>query len=336
MLLVSGCLCATGQAEFPDGGTKTFRGFADINFTVDDAKGTNSGFRIGEFDTYITGTLAERTSFLSEVTYKYSDRWIIGFERLWVRHSFGDHLRVSAGKFHTPLGYWNRTYHHGVLLYTSIDKPQFQKLIPIHTLGIRLSGREIGWARLYYSLMIGNGIGSSPTADNDQAKSLTFDLHSKVIDGVDWGLSVYRDHASKGGMHETGTPHLSHFLELDEDVDVWIVVASGVVEKRGFEVLTEFALVNTEGETSGKSTNSKGGYILGSYELNQYVPYVKLDYLKVVAGDLLYEHADTKSLAIGINYHLSHLTSLKVQYTSQSTEDDEAENRFATQLAIGF
>ena len=197
-LMLSICLSAivvdADHVEAP----KTIRGFADLSFELTDAEGKSSGFRIGEFDTYITSTIAERTSFLSEVTYKYRDGWIIGFERLWIRYAFSDQLRASIGKFHTPLGYWNRTYNHGVLLYTSTDKPLYQKMIPIHTLGVHLSGREIGSSRIYYSPMIGNGIGSSPAADNDDSKSVTIDIHSKIWDGVDWGLSYYRDHLSQG------------------------------------------------------------------------------------------------------------------------------------------
>ena len=231
-LMVSICMSAIAVgAELPET-TKTIRGFADLNFEISNAKGEHSGFRIGEFDTYITSSVAERTSFLSEVTYKYQERWIIGFERLSIRYAFSDHFRTSIGKFHTPLGYWNRTYHHGVLLYTSTNKPLFQQMIPIHTLGIRLSGREIGPARIYYSLMIGNGIGSSPMSDNDGSKSVTVDVHTKVWDGVDWGVSLYRDHLSQGGVDESETPSIGHMMSLEEDVDLSILVGSLVVEKR--------------------------------------------------------------------------------------------------------
>ena len=36
-------------------------------------------------------------------------------DRLW--------FKVAAGRFHTALGYWNETYHHGTYLHTSITRP---------------------------------------------------------------------------------------------------------------------------------------------------------------------------------------------------------------------
>ena len=335
-LMVLTCLSASvADAAEPRAAT-TVRGFADLNFELTDKKGENSSFRIGEFDTYITSTLAERTTFLSEVTYKYQDGWIIGFERLWFRYSFSDQLRASIGKFHTPLGYWNRTYNHGVLLYTSTDKPLFQKMIPIHTLGIHLSGREIGPGRLYYSLMIGNGIGSSPKADNDEAKSVTVDIHSKMFDGMDLGFSGYRDHLSQGGIDESETPSIGHMMLLTEDVDLTIFVGSMVIEKHGVELLAEIALANVEGETSGLDGWSRGGYVLGSYTFGQYVPYAKLDFLKVDEADLFYDENDTKALAFGVDYRISHLAIVKLQYTYESLKDAENQNRFATQFSVGY
>ena len=209
-------------------------------------------------------------------------------------------------------------------------------MLPIHTLGLRFSGKEIGPARIYYSLMVGNGIGSTPVADNDKAKSFTIDIHSKVLSGVDWGFSIYRDHLSPGGMDESATPHLGHVDSLLEDVDLSILVASLVLDRRSVEVLGEFAFANVKGETSGTDKWSKGGYLLASYALDQYVPYVKLDYLKVENGDLFYEAGETKALSLGINYHVSHLANVKMQYTHQAVTDADNLSKFVTQFAVGF
>ena len=65
------CMFAMEPVLGSESSTKTIRGFADLNFEVKDSEGGDSSFRVGEFDTYITGVLASRISFLSEVTYKY-------------------------------------------------------------------------------------------------------------------------------------------------------------------------------------------------------------------------------------------------------------------------
>ncbi len=334
VLLVSLCHLAIESVEGSETSSRTIRGFADLNFEIDDDDSSNSRFRIGEYDTYITGTLAPGTSFLSEVTYEYREEWIISLRRLWVRYTFNDYLRVSVGKFHTPLGYWNRAFHHGVLLYTSVDKPFFQEMIPIHTLGVYVTGREIGSGRFYYGLMIGNGIGSSPVEDNDDTKSVIFDIHSKAVDGFDFGFSYYRDRASKEGMDESGTPHLAHFDSLAEDVDMSVLVASCVIEKRGAELLAELAFANNDGKSSGNNW-SKGGYLLGSYALGQYVPFARLDFIDI-EDDPFFEPLDTRAISLGLNYRLSHLAVVKTQYRYQSVDGADNSNRFSTQLAIGF
>jgi hypothetical protein len=133
--------------------TKVVRGFVDFNFDVSDADGSHSQFGLGEYDSYITGTLDERISYLSEVTFKYSGGWTLAIERVWARYYVREYFSISVGKFHTALGHWNRAYHHGALLFSSIDKPVTRTIFPIHTTGLLLSGREITAARIYYDLM---------------------------------------------------------------------------------------------------------------------------------------------------------------------------------------
>jgi hypothetical protein len=72
-------------------------------------------------------------------------------------------------------------------------------------------------------------------------------------------------------------------------------------DKGAVELLWEFAVANVEGETSGTSTRSKAGYVVGSYAIDQFVPYIKLDYLKVNERDLFYEPGETTAFSRGIN-----------------------------------
>ncbi len=159
---------------------KSVHGFADVNFDMIEGTGSDSRFKLGEHDTYVTGTLDSRTSYLSEITVEHegTDGWELALERFWVRYEFNQLLNASVGKFHSAVGYWNRTYHHGSFLFASIDKPVSRSLFPIHTTGLLLSGKQSSGARISYDLMIGNGTGGSPKSDNDNGKgcSLVFTL----------------------------------------------------------------------------------------------------------------------------------------------------------------
>lgn len=179
---------------------KSVHGFSDVNYEAIEGPGSDSRFRLGEYDTYVTGTLDERTSYLSEVTFSYknSNTTTLGLERFWVRYEFNPQLNVSFGKFHSAVGSWNRTYHHGLLPFASIDKPATRSYFPIHTTGMLVSGREITSAEFSYDLMIGNGIGSTPPSDNDDGKSLNLNVNSTVIEDVDLGLSLYKENVAAG------------------------------------------------------------------------------------------------------------------------------------------
>ena len=125
-------------------------------------------------------------------------------------------------------------------------------------------------------------------------------------------------------------------MDLVEDVNLSILVGSLVIEKQGVELLAEAAFANGEGETSGTDRWSRGGYLLGSYTMDKYVPYAKLDFLKVDEEDLFYDAGHTKAFSLGLNYRISHLAIGKVQYTYESVEDADNQNRLATQFSVGF
>lgn len=53
---------------------------------------------------------------------------------------------IGVGKYHTALGYWNHTYHHGTWLQSSILRPEiylfeFQGgILPDHSVGVEVFG----------------------------------------------------------------------------------------------------------------------------------------------------------------------------------------------------
>jgi hypothetical protein len=82
---------------------------------------------------------------------------------------------LLVGKHHTPVNYWNYTYHHGRVFFPTIERPLLfeAEIIPLHTNGISLQGQNLGSAKFGYDVMIGNGLGSSDITDNDNRKSIT-------------------------------------------------------------------------------------------------------------------------------------------------------------------
>jgi hypothetical protein len=70
-------LCISQFSSPAHAATKTIRGFADFNFSLTDADDGSSQFRLGQYDTYITGSLTDKITYLSEVVFEYDEGWIL-------------------------------------------------------------------------------------------------------------------------------------------------------------------------------------------------------------------------------------------------------------------
>jgi hypothetical protein len=87
------------------------------------------------------------------------------FERYSLKVTFTDALEASIGRFHIPIGYWNRAMHHGRLLHDTAERPFFiafeetpylDAVIPAHMLGVMINGRlESNSASLKYYALLG-------------------------------------------------------------------------------------------------------------------------------------------------------------------------------------
>ena len=86
---------------------------------------------------------------LAEVAFEYVDEGtpVADLERLELRWS-GERLRLSLGRMHTRLGYYNTAYHHGAWLELPISRPRavaFEDeggLLPVHLVGIEAGYRQ--------------------------------------------------------------------------------------------------------------------------------------------------------------------------------------------------
>ncbi|MCK4738794.1 MAG: hypothetical protein KAT46_02495 [Deltaproteobacteria bacterium] len=141
--------------------------FADINFRTDSREYGESTFTIGAIGLYTSGSYKDRLNFIFEmVIVAHNSKTSVSLERVWTGYTFNDALIVRAGRFHIALGHWNKTYHHGKLLYYTIERPFFLKfeetkgVIPVHIVGLELTGSaKVGAAKLKYWLEVGNGPG---------------------------------------------------------------------------------------------------------------------------------------------------------------------------------
>jgi hypothetical protein len=106
-------------------------------------------------------TERDRLRFLAEFL---ADKDEQEMERLQVGWLAGSNTTLWAGRFHSPLGFWNSQHHHGAYMQTTITRPRILAfedeagVLPTHILGVLVDGSaEQAGGDLNYALGIGQG-----------------------------------------------------------------------------------------------------------------------------------------------------------------------------------
>lgn len=291
-------------------------------------------FGIGEQDLFITSQLNDNFSFLGETVFKFSSNsstdFNVSVERIILSYNYKGNHNILFGKHHTPVNYWNDSYHHGRVFFPTIARPLLfgAEIIPIHTTGIAFQGLNLGNLRFGYNLMIGNGLGSSDVAENDSNKSITAAINIKPWNDWQFGVSIYRDIISAGaGVHGRIIPQ-----KTDQLLYTGTVVHFG----SKFELLAESTIASNEADGSD-ATFSTASYLYAGLRLTEKViPYTRFDYLKYESEEQFFDNQDTYSILGGLRYEVSYLIVLKMEYQYLDRDFSGSSNIINAQVAIGF
>ncbi len=312
------------------------RGFVDAGTVFRDGR---FAFNLGEQDLFITSDLSDRFSFLGESVFKYNidseTRFSVSIERVVLKYNYKGNHNALLGKHHTPINYWNDTYHHGRVFFPTISRPMIfsSVLFPLHTTGISLQGLNLGKLKFGYDFMIGNGIGSTDLWDNNNNKSVTLAMHIKPRTGMRLGMSYYHDVLSKGV-----DPH--HGQVIHHNLTEQLVTASVANFGDKLELLVESTMMLTKGDSipmqSALFTYAYAGYKI----TDKIIPYIRIDNLMYpddheTEGSILETKQNTYYLA-GLRYQINYLAVVKIEYQRQYTGSNLLGNAITTQFAIGF
>ena len=307
------------------------KGFANVTGTYGNGK-TSFGF--DEQDLFITSEVSDRISFLGESVFKFTPTtptdFSVSIERLIIKYNIQGNNNLILGKVHTPLNFWNDTYHHGRVFFPTITRPILFEadIIPLHTTGIGIEGHDFGKLRFGYNVFVGNGLGSAPVIDNDKRKSITLAVHIRPKDKLKIGVSYYNDAVSKGAIVE------GKLISWKVNQNLYTGSVSYFGNK--FELLAEGTYATNKTDTTGFK-NTLAPYIYTGYRITEkIVPYIRLDYLQYQTGEILFNKDNTTSFVGGIRYEFNYLAVVKLEYEYLHTENMGNANRISAQFAIGF
>jgi len=307
------------------------KGFVDALSSLEKGK---LSFGFGEQDLFITSELSDRLSFLGESVFKYTPssptEFSVSIERVVIKYNFEGNNNIIVGKIHTPLNYWNDTYHHGRVFFPTIERPLLfaANIIPLHTVGISFQGHDLGRLKFGYDVVVGNGLGSADVLDNDKRKSFTAAVHIKPADQLKIGLSYYNDAIAKGSQ--------VHERTINWKVNQNLFTGSVAYFGKKFEVLGESTLASNKTDTTGSKT-TVASYIYAGYRIaEKLVPYIRIDDLQYENGEIYFDKNNTTSVVAGMRYQINYLAVVKLEYQYQHAETTGNTNKITAQFAIGF
>ena len=297
-------------------------------------------FTLGEQTLFVKSELNERFSFLGETIIRYapetSSKFDIRIERAIIKYNYFGNHNLLIGKFHTPINYWNDTYHRGRVFWPTIERLLVfsQGIIPQSTTGISLQGLHLGQLRFGYDLMVGNGIGASDLIDNDRYKSVTASVHIKPVDGLRLGASLYHDIISKDAV-SSGQPTRDSSQVAVSNVTQNLLTASVTYLTSRYELLAESTTAFNNSVTTGDQRVSTLYIYAGLRINNKVIPYVRFDNIQYHNREVFFRKDNVQSFIAGLRYEINYLTVVKLEYQQLKRETTTAD-KLSLQLAIGF
>jgi hypothetical protein len=302
-----------------------FRGFADIGFNDSTMKGAHSTFTEGSgLNLFMTSRLNDQFSVLAELLFEFPPTNSIGtdLERLEFHYNPSDYLNLTAGRFHSAIGYYNTAYHHANWLIPTASRPflfSFEDQggpLPTHNVGLSATGAiPSGPLGLHYVAELGNGRTSHSVSqavaeqvqsvqDENSRKSYNFAFFSRpaAIPGFQTGFSIYHDR-----LYPTGLPKIAQ--------SIWDGYAT--YHPSGFEFTGEVLEMRHALIGSPVIFHTPGFYGIISKDIGAGVkPYFSWEYVNFARNEPLFGTSIglRHGPSTGIRYDFTDFAAFKLEY----------------------
>ena len=298
-------------------------GFADIDVSAQNRSEGPRGFSEGQFVLHLASALSPRVNFFGELSFTpridagTGTPMATGFnaevERVIIRFDRNDQLKVSFGRYHTPINWWNTAFHHGAWLQTTISRPEMVqfggRFLPVHFVGALVEGSipAGGW-NIGYQGGIGNGRGNvisrgGDAGDNNGRPAWLMNFFTKPDQafGLQVGGSLYFDRISVPGLPEH---------------DEQIYSAHAAWQREDPEIIAEVANVRHSRVAGGGTLSSLAYYVQTAYRLpspaHLWKPYFRFEHIDIDAADPVFAGIpNLDGSTAGIRFDISTYAAIK-------------------------
>jgi hypothetical protein len=329
-----------------------FRGFADLNFAAtdnhlsDDGK-SHDGFSLGNLVGHVSSSLGGKFSFFGEVNVTGHDStFSIDVARAFIRYDYNDRFKISAGRYHAPIGYWNVAFHRGLWLQTTIFRPDIIKeewFQPDHFVGVMAEGMLVSRVGLGYIAGYGNGrdsdlrpmglqagdfAGTEGSADtavgHHRAGVVRLFARPPQWTGVEFGGAVYKDELAV--IYTRGVPEL-------------ITSAYLAITRETPEILVEFSNLRHSDYYADHDSNSQAFYVQLAYRIPQqprWKPYGRFEKATAPFDEPVTGNLSNSKTTVGVRFELTDFATLKVEYGQRRRPGADHVNGVFAQTAFTF
>jgi opacity protein-like surface antigen len=293
---------------------------------------STTNYNTGNLVLFVTSQLSERVSVLSEVSFNNTGNvYKFDVQRLMLRYYIKDYFSIRFGKMFTPIGYWNNQFTLGLVLQPTIQRPFAIRttddggVLQYKDVGVQFEGENITSARVFYKLMLANGVGYYGSSDKgDNHVAATGQIGIEPIDGFKISGSGQFDRIEKGKPNPNGT-----IAALPDNGNYALLFGSIAYmnpEKKP-ELIAEFSTQTSKFNTLG-TTHSKSGYIYGGYKItNKITPYAMYNYTQAgkstTTPDPYFSPlpAILNTLNLGVRYKFNSSFVAKLEYQINKEKD---------------
>jgi hypothetical protein len=330
-----------GNIQIGNGPTLKIRGFSDVLWSDNDQKGTTNSFALGQLNLFITSRLSSRIDMLSELVFEAdsTNEYSVEAERLLLRYSFNDYFKLSAGRYHTAIGFYSTAYHHSTWMQTATDRPfifAFEDeggILPIHNVGVSAEGLiPSGQLGLHYVAEIGNGRASRSKLDepvqnvvsdhNGKAFNIAFFARPEAVRGLQFGYSFYHDNLVPAGL---------------PNIRETIMAVHIVYQTSQFEFLNEGIFINHALVNLPTVYRTPAFYTQISHSIGLFRPYFRYQFLNASTQEPIFGDVGRRNgPSIGLKYDFGEYANFKAQYDRAGTRLANSTNGVTTQLSFTF
>ena len=307
-----------------------------------------NAFSIPTLDIFLRGSLGN-WSFLSEVLFDIDNgnEIAVDLDRFQVGYDVADWLKITAGRFHTSLGYYNTAYPQGGAVYqlgtdrpALVDQHDNASIVPTSTVGLNFRGRlPFAQQRFTYDLDVSNGRGLTSDdiangVDANNSKMLNLRLRYE-INGLILGANALVD-----WIPPRGDPANPMATDHPDTIREQIFGAHVAYVEYPWHIIAEGYHISHIG--SSQTQRTIAGLAELGYTIDKVTPFARYEFARFPsdadvfwAPTLQQERGNYDAVSGGIKIMPNENFSVKIELEWNHSQID-TEYRAATQVAFGF